>query len=61
MLDEKIKQLIIDNNYYFLDTGVSRIGARVLDEVVKPLKEINFDETEYASLKVILFFDPCKL
>ncbi|CAG7837556.1 unnamed protein product [Allacma fusca] len=37
---------------------VSRVSCRVLDELVKPLKEINVDDTEFACLKAIVFFDP---
>ncbi|XP_053556855.1 hepatocyte nuclear factor 4-beta [Bombina bombina] len=40
---------------------IARVATRILDELVKPLREIEIDENEYACLKAILFFDPdCK-
>lgn len=32
-----------------------------MDELVKPLKEVQIDDTEFACLKAIVFFDPSKL
>lgn len=29
-----------------------------MDELIKPLKEVQIDETEFACLKAIVFFDP---
>ncbi|XP_076058601.1 hepatocyte nuclear factor 4-gamma-like [Oratosquilla oratoria] len=37
---------------------MSRIGARILDELVKPLRQVNLDDSEFACLKAIVFFDP---
>ncbi|KAG0728546.1 Hepatocyte nuclear factor 4-gamma [Chionoecetes opilio] len=37
---------------------ISRIGQRILDELIKPLKTVQLDEHEYACLKAIVFFDP---
>ncbi|KAJ7311879.1 hypothetical protein JRQ81_006194 [Phrynocephalus forsythii] len=40
---------------------IARVAMRILDELVKPLREIQIDENEYACLKAIVFFDPdCK-
>uniref|UniRef100_A0A8C5QBY2 Hepatocyte nuclear factor 4-beta-like n=1 Tax=Leptobrachium leishanense TaxID=445787 RepID=A0A8C5QBY2_9ANUR len=40
---------------------IARVATRILDELVKPLREIQIDENEYACLKAIIFFDPdCK-
>jgi len=39
---------------------VSRVSCRVIDELVKPLRDINIDDTEFACLKAIVFFDPSK-
>ncbi|XP_053305514.1 hepatocyte nuclear factor 4-beta isoform X2 [Spea bombifrons] len=40
---------------------IARVATRILDELVKPLREIQIDESEYACLKAIIFFDPdCK-
>lgn len=39
---------------------ISRVGSRVLDELVKPLNDVQIDDTEFACLKAIVFFDPSK-
>lgn len=43
-----------------MDIDISMIGMRVMDEIVKPLREIDIDDTEFACLKAIIFFDPSK-
>ena len=40
---------------------IYRIGIRIMDEIVKPLRDIQMDDTEYTCLKAIVFFDPSKL
>ncbi|CAG9855994.1 unnamed protein product [Phyllotreta striolata] len=40
------------------DLSISRVGSRVIDELVKPLTEVQIDDTEFACLKAIVFFDP---
>ncbi|XP_060867906.1 transcription factor HNF-4 homolog isoform X2 [Metopolophium dirhodum] len=40
------------------DLDISRVGSRVLDELVKPLNDVQIDDTEFACLKAIVFFDP---
>ncbi|KAK6624560.1 Transcription factor HNF-4 [Polyplax serrata] len=40
------------------DVDISRVGMRVMDELVKPLTEVQIDDTEFACLKAIVFFDP---
>ncbi|CAF2407740.1 unnamed protein product [Rotaria sp. Silwood2] len=53
--------LLLGNHYVIprnaSDPGLSRAAARILDEIVKPLKENQLDEKEYACLKAIVFFD----
>jgi len=39
------------------DPGLSRVAGRIIDELIKPLKENQLDEKEYACLKAIVFFD----
>jgi hepatocyte nuclear factor 4 len=39
---------------------IYRIGIRIMDEIVKPLRDIQMDDTEYTCLKAIVFFDPSK-
>ncbi|KGL78950.1 Hepatocyte nuclear factor 4-beta, partial [Tinamus guttatus] len=40
---------------------IARVATRILDELVKPLRDIQIDDNEYACLKAIIFFDPdCK-
>lgn len=40
---------------------ISRVANKVMDEVVKPLKEIHIDDSEFACLKSIVFFDPGRI
>uniref|UniRef100_A0A8C3Q2A2 Hepatocyte nuclear factor 4-beta n=1 Tax=Chrysolophus pictus TaxID=9089 RepID=A0A8C3Q2A2_CHRPC len=37
---------------------IARVATRILDELVKPLRDIQIDDSEYACLKAIIFFDP---
>ncbi|XP_070537291.1 hepatocyte nuclear factor 4-gamma-like isoform X2 [Ptychodera flava] len=37
---------------------ISRIASRILDELVRPLHDVQIDEQEFACLKAIVFFDP---
>ena len=43
------------------DVEVRRIATRVLDELVEPMRQLNVDDTEYACLKAIVFFNPGNL
>ncbi|XP_076448770.1 uncharacterized protein LOC143285405 isoform X3 [Babylonia areolata] len=40
------------------DENIGRIASRILDELVQPFRDINIDETEFACMKAIVFFDP---
>ncbi|XP_028966744.1 hepatocyte nuclear factor 4-alpha [Galendromus occidentalis] len=40
------------------EADLSCIGARVMDELIIPLREVHVDDTEFACLKAIVFFDP---
>ncbi|KAL0107815.1 hypothetical protein PUN28_014827 [Cardiocondyla obscurior] len=40
------------------DLDISKVGIRVMDELVKPFQKIKIDDTEFAFLKAIVFFDP---
>ncbi|XP_014768162.1 hepatocyte nuclear factor 4-gamma isoform X2 [Octopus bimaculoides] len=40
------------------NTEMSHICGRVIDEIVKPLQEVDIDDSEFACLKGIIFFDP---
>ena len=40
------------------DPDIGRIASRILDELVQPLRDVNIDETEFACMKAIVFFDP---
>jgi len=49
----------IANFFHLLqDTRVRDIGVRVMNEIVTPFRDIRVDDTEYACLKAIVFFDP---
>ena len=39
---------------------ISMIGARILDELVSVMREVQIDNAEFAILKAIVFFDPSK-
>jgi len=43
------------------DLSVARVGTRIMDELVKPLTEVQIDDTEFACLKAIVFFDPSEI
>ncbi|UJR14084.1 hypothetical protein I4U23_001080 [Adineta vaga] len=53
--------LLLGNHYVIprltSDPGLTRAAGRILNEIVKPLKDIQLDEKEYACLKAIVFFD----
>ncbi|XP_027194535.2 uncharacterized protein LOC113789225 [Dermatophagoides pteronyssinus] len=40
------------------DQEITRIGCRILDEIVAVMKDVNIDDNEFACLKAIVFFDP---
>ncbi|XP_075733368.1 hepatocyte nuclear factor 4 isoform X2 [Rhipicephalus microplus] len=40
------------------EVEISRIGARIMDELVTTLREVHIDDTEFACLRAIVFFDP---
>ena len=46
------------NCYWTLEIEIYHIGIRIMDEIVKPLRDIQMDDTEYTCLKAIVFFDP---
>ncbi|RLU17373.1 hypothetical protein DMN91_009607 [Ooceraea biroi] len=61
--------LLLGNNYIITkncpdggsnqqDLDMSKVGTRVMDELVKPLSDVQIDDTEFACLKAIVFFDP---
>ena len=40
------------------EVEIYHIGIRIMDEIVKPLRDIQMDDAEYTCLKAIVFFDP---
>ncbi|KAH9361949.1 hypothetical protein HPB48_003642 [Haemaphysalis longicornis] len=40
------------------EVEISRIGARIMDELVTTMREVHIDDTEFACLRAIVFFDP---
>lgn len=40
---------------------ISRIGARIIDELVTVMKDVGIDDTEFACIKALVFFDPSEL
>ena len=57
--------LLLGNDYVITrqpqnqaEPDIARIAGRVLDELVRPLREIQIDDSEFACLKAVVFFDP---
>lgn len=54
--------LLLGTNWViFRTTGepeIQRIVSRVLDEIIEQMNQIKMDDTEYACLKAIIFFNP---
>ena len=40
---------------------ISKIGDRIIDELVSSMKEINLDDEELACVKALVFFDPSNI
>lgn len=40
------------------EVEIAKIAARVLDEVIQPLRDVQIDDSEFACLRAIVFFDP---
>lgn len=57
--------LLLCNDYIIprisTEVEISRIGARIMDELVDVLRDVQVDVTEFAILKAIVFFDPSTL
>lgn len=47
-------------NRWGAEVEIYHIGIRIMDEIVKPLRDIQMDDAEYTCLKAIVFFDPSK-
>ena len=39
------------------ESDISRIANRILEEVVQPFREVQVDDSEFACMKAIVFFD----
>ena len=54
--------LLLSNNFiiprHMADADIGRVASRVLDELVKPLRDVQIDDSEFSCLKAIVFFDP---
>jgi hypothetical protein len=54
--------LLLCNDYIIprisSEVEISRIGSRIMDELVDVLRDVQVDVTEFAILKAIVFFDP---
>ena len=58
-----LKDILLLGNDYVIprhsqEADISRIAGRILDELVKPLREVQIDDSEFACIKAIVFFDP---
>ncbi|XP_036443310.1 hepatic nuclear factor 4, beta [Colossoma macropomum] len=54
--------ILLGNDFIIPVSGpereMSKLAARVLDELVRPLKELDITDAEFACLKAIIFFSP---
>uniref|UniRef100_A0A8B9L033 Hepatic nuclear factor 4, beta n=1 Tax=Astyanax mexicanus TaxID=7994 RepID=A0A8B9L033_ASTMX len=54
--------ILLGNDFIIPVSGpereMSKLAARVLDELVRPLRELDINDTEFACLKAIIFFAP---
>ncbi|GJQ76756.1 hypothetical protein Trydic_g15599 [Trypoxylus dichotomus] len=50
--------VVLSDSRISSDLDISRVGTRIMDELVKPMTEVQVDDTEFACLKAIVFFDP---
>lgn len=55
--------LLLGNNFIIPRKNESQpeinvVTERILDEIVSPLSELNLDDTEFACLKAMIFFNP---
>ncbi|XP_055777097.1 hepatocyte nuclear factor 4-beta-like isoform X1 [Salvelinus fontinalis] len=55
--------IILLGNFFVIpvsgpEVEVSRVAARILEELVKPLRELDITDSEFACLKTIVFFSP---
>lgn len=58
-----IKNVLLLGNDFIIprvssEVEISRVGARIMDELVTTLREVHIDDTEFACLRAIVFFDP---
>lgn len=58
-----LKDLLLLGNDFIIprhsaEVEISRIGSRIMDELITTLREVHVDDTEFACLKAIVFFDP---
>ena len=43
-----------------METSCSPVAERVLDEVVRPMRELDITQTEFIGLKALTFFNPSR-
>ena len=49
-------ELVISRNHPEVD--IRKIAIRTMDELVQPMVDLELDDTEYACLKAVIFFNP---
>ena len=55
--------LLLGNDFVVLrnsnnEPEMVRLVNRILDEIVQPLRDVQLDNSEFACIKAIVFFDP---
>jgi hypothetical protein len=53
-----IKRTPDQNSRLEPNLDISKIGARIIDELVAAMKDIQLDDEELACIKALVFFDP---
>lgn len=58
-----LKDVLLLGNDYIIprqtqDMDIARVAGRILDEIVNPFREVQIDDSEFACLKAVVFFDP---
>ncbi|XP_054164994.1 hepatocyte nuclear factor 4-gamma-like isoform X2 [Oppia nitens] len=56
--------LLLGNDFviprHSTDPEIHKVGNRILDEIVAVMRDVRMDDSEFACLKAIVFFDPTK-
>ena len=62
----QIKDILLLGNDFIIPRHsphpeICQVGNRILDEIVAVMRDVRMDDSEFACLKAIVFFDPSKV